>query len=435
VSNARLLLVALICASPAVLFFDGPIAHGLVAGVAASAMLVLLRAMRPGETTFFLSIARPVVFFAAVPALWMLIQVLPLGVLTNPIWNSAEAAIGHPIAGAISIDIGAGVMALGQYLTLIAIFVLSTAVAVDRQRAEWTLFSLMVATAVIALVALIIQPFESKGPIDGVALLMRMQGLDCAALGVVIASATAIRTLERYETRHASPERSVPILMGTFVGCAAAIAICVAALILGAKANVLVATAYGAAAVAAVVFIRRLGFGAWGILAIAVPSIALVAFLVAANPAFGTKNFSLIFASQAPDSLTSTSQRVLADTPVWGIGAGTFSAIAPIYSDIAETLPQSPVGPTAVAAATIELGSPLVWFIIVATIGACVVLFRAALQRGRDSFYPAAGAAALLTLLFLSFMNAGLLGMATAMITAATVGLAFAQSKSRSVHR
>ena len=223
--------------------------------------------------------------------------------------------------------------------------------------------------------------------------------------------------------------------MGTFAGCAAALAICVAALMLGAKTNVLVATAYGAAAVAAVVFVRRLGFGTWGILAFALPGIALAAFLVVGNPALGTKSVSLIFATQAPASLTGTSQRILADTPAWGIGAGSFSAIAPIYSDIDETIPQPAIAPTAAAAATIELGSPLLWFIIIATIGAIVVLFRAALQRGRDSFYPTAGAAALLTLLLLSFMNAGLLGMATAMITAATVGLAFAQSKSRSVHR
>ena len=209
-------------------------------------------------------------------------------------------------------------MALGQYLTLVAIFVLSTAVSVDRQRAEMTLFSLMLATAIIALVALVTQLVESKVPSDAAALLARMQALDCAALGVVIAGATAIRTLERYETRRANPDRSVPILMGTFVGCAAALAICVAALVLGAKTNVLVATAYGAAAVAAVVFVRRLGFGTWGILAIVLPGIALAAFLVAGNPALGTKSFSLIFATQAPDSLTGTSQRILADTPCVG---------------------------------------------------------------------------------------------------------------------
>jgi hypothetical protein len=433
VSHARLLLVALICASPAVLLFDGPIAHGLVAGVTAGGLLILLRTMRPGETSFFLSIARPIVLFAAVPAIWIFIQLIPLGVLENPIWSSAETARGHPIVGAISIDIGAGVMALGQYLTLVAIFVLSAAVSVDRQRAEWTLFALMLATAVIGLIALVTELFE--GPTDAAALLVRMQALDCAALGVVIAGAAAIRTLERYETRHANPDRSVPILMGTFVGCAVALAICVAALMFGAKTNVLVATAYGAAAVAVVVFIRRVGSGMWGMFAIALPGIALAAFLVIGNPALGTKSFSLIFATQAPDSLTSTTQRILADSPAWGIGAGAFSAIAPIYSDIDDVIPQSAVAPTAAAAATIELGGPLVWLIIVATIVAFVVLFRAGLQRGRDSFYPTAGAAVLLTLLFLSFMNAGLLGLATAMITAATLGLAFAQSKSRSVHQ
>ena len=385
-SNARLLLIALICASPAVLLFDGPIAHGLVAGVAAIALFILLRAMRPGETSFFLSVTRPVVPFVAVPAIWMLLQVIPLGVLTNPIWNSAATAIGHPIAGAISIDIGAGVIALGQYATLIAIAILSAAVAVDRQRAEWILFSLVVATAVIALGALFSRLFESTGQGDAGTSLARMQALDCAALGVVFAGATAIRTLERYETRRASPDRSVPVLMGTFAGCAVAMVICLAALVLSAKANVFVATAYGVAALASVAFIRRLGLGPWGILAIVLPGVALAAFLIAGNPTLGTKSFCLILATQASDSLTSTSQRILTDTPWWGIGAGSFSAIVPIYTDIDETNSQLAVAPTAAAAAAIELGTPLLWFIVAATIGAIVVLFRASLQRGRDFF-------------------------------------------------
>jgi hypothetical protein len=432
--NARLILVALICASPAILLFDGPITHSLVAGVTVGGMLILLRTMRPGETNFLLSIARPGVFLVAVPALWMLIQALPFGVLAHPIWNSAEAAVGHPIMGAISIDIGASIMALGQYLTLIAIVIWSAAVAVERQRAEWILFSLMVATALIALTAVVTELIGSTALSAAPASLARMQAVDCAAMGVVIAGATAIRTLERYETRHASPDRSVPVLIGIFVACAAALAICVAALILSAKANVLVATGYGAAGLAAVVFIRRLGFGSWGILAIVLPGVALAAFLAASNPALGTKNFSLIFATQAPESLLGTTQRILADAPLWGNGAGTFSTIAPIYSNIDERIPVSGA-PTVAAAAAIELGSPLLWFIVVTTIGAIVVLFRAALQRGRDSFYPTAGAACLLTLLFLGFVNVGLLGMASAIVAAATVGLAFAQSKSRSVNR
>ena len=433
-SHARLLLVALICASPAVLLFDGPIARALVAGVTAIGLFILLRTMRPGETSFFLSTMRTVAFFAAIPAIWMLVQVIPLGVLTNPIWNSAATAIGHPLSGAISIDIGAGVIALGQYITLIAIAILSAAVAVDRQRAEWTLFSLMAATAVAALGVIVSELFHAKGASDGGTSLTQTQALDCAALGVIFAGATAIRTLERYETRRANPDRSVPLLMGSFACCAVALVICVAALALNAQTTVLVATAYGVGALGAVVFIRRLGLGPWGIPAVVLPGVALAAFLIAGNPALGTRSFCLVFASQASETLTSTSQRILADTPSWGIGAGGFSAIAPIYSDINETTSRSAGAPTAAAAAAIELGTPLLWFIAAATICAIVVLFRASLQRGRDLFYANAGAACLLVLLLLGFINAGLLGMGTAMITAAAVGLAFAQCTSRSVH-
>jgi hypothetical protein len=430
VLNARLILIILICASPAAVFFDGPITHALVAGVVVVGMLTLLGTMRPGETAFFVSIARPVAFVVAVPAVWMLIQVLPLGVLSNPAWNSAETAVGHPISGAISIDIGASAMALGQYLTLIGIIVLSGSVAVDRRRAEWILFSLMVATAAIALIALIGSRLWDLEPTS----LIRMQSIDCAAMGVIIAGAAAIRTLERYETRHGNPERSAPVLLGTLATCVAALAICIVALILSANANLLIATGYGVAGVAAVSFIRRLGFGPWGILAIVVPGIALVLFLAASSPKLGASSLLLIFATQMPESLIETTQRILADTPLLGIGAGTFSMIAPIYSNIDETIPTA--GPPTFAAATaIELGSPLLWFILIATISAIVVLFRAALQRGRDSFYPAAGASCLLTLLLLAFMNAGLLGMAEAIIAAAVFGLGLAQSKSRSVKR
>jgi hypothetical protein len=433
VLNARLILVALICASPAILLFDGPIVRGLIAAATVSGMVTLLRALRPGEAAFFLSIARPVLFVIAVPAAWMLIQALPLGVLAHPIWTSASEAIGHRIFGSISIDIGASVMALGQYLTLVAIAVWSGAVAVDRHRAEWILFSLLVATALVALMAVVIQIVDVTTP-GFAAAAVRTQSVDCAAIGIIIAGATGIRTLERYETRHASPDRSIRLLMLTFGSCAAALAICVVALIIDGRANVIIAAGYGAAGVAAMVLIRRLGFGPWGIVAIALPAIALAAFLTASNPALGTKSLSVMFATHLPEPLIGTTQRVLADTPSWGNGAGTFSAIAPIYSDIDEIVPM--VGPPTVAAAiAIELGSPALWFMIVATIVAIVVLFRAAMQRGRDSFYPAAGASCLLTLLLLAFVNSGLLGMAEAIIAAATVGLAFAQSKSRSVHR
>jgi hypothetical protein len=96
------MLVILICTSPAILLWDGLIMQGLVAGIVAVALAITARALRPGETGFLVSIVRRPAVIAAVLALWVLAQVLPLSVLAHPIWKSAETALGHPVAGTIS---------------------------------------------------------------------------------------------------------------------------------------------------------------------------------------------------------------------------------------------------------------------------------------------------------------------------------------------
>jgi hypothetical protein len=434
VSNARLILIVLLCASPAIVLFDGAIMHGVLAGVAAVGIAIVSRTMRPGETEFLVSIIRRPVVFGAIPALWMLIQVLPSGPLAHSIWSSAATGLGHPVMGTISIDTGASVMALGEYLTVLAVAIWSAAVAVDRQRAEAILFALMTATALIGLTVAATKLFglpylNSKTPVSELT-----QAIDCVAMGVIIAAIAIIRTLERYETRHASPDRSVPGLLRTFAACAAALAVCIAVLIITAPIGTLVATGYGVAALTSVVLIRRLGLGTWGTLAIAVPAIAIAGFLVVSEPGLRAKSFTLAFATQAPASLTSMSQRILDDAPLTGTGAGTFAAIAPIYREIDDQTAPS-TAPTAAAALAVELGRPMLWLIVAAMVGTIFILLRASLRRGRDSFYPAAGASCLITLLFLCFMNAGALGTAAAMIAAATLGLAFAQSRSRTVQQ
>ena len=83
---------------------------------------------------------------------------------------------------------------------------------------------------------------------------------------------------------------------------------------------------------------------------------------------------------------------------------------------------------------TVRLGLKVNLTIIVAATAATIYgLLRASLRRGRDSFYPMAGASCLITLLILSFMNSEVLGSAAAITAATTLGLAFAQSKSRTV--
>jgi hypothetical protein len=429
VSQVRLVLVTLICSSPVILLREGLIMQGFIAGTVAIALAITTRTLRPGEAAFLVSIIRPWATIAAFPALWVLIQILPLKALAHPIWKSAETALGHPVAGGISVDPGASVIALGQYLSMIAVAFLSAAVAVDRQRAKWILFAL---TATVAAIALIILTHDLFFPGLWLAEFARAQAINCVSIGTTIAAAACIRTVERYETRLSSPQRSVPALLRTFIACSAALAICGAALMVSAIHGALIATGYGLLALGCVVIIRRFGLGKWGIVGIAVSASSIAILLMAAQPVERHTSVPLAFAATSSPSLTALSERVLDDAPLVGTGAGTFAALAPIYRAV-DDLPANSVAATATAAFAIELGEPMLWLIAAGTAVCILFLLRASLQRGRDSIYPAMAGGCLLTLMLLSFNNAGLLGLATSLIAAAVIGLGRAQSRSRTV--
>jgi hypothetical protein len=401
------------------LLWDRPIMQGLFAGIIAVALGITAQTLRPGETEFLVSIFRPLAAVAAVPALWVMVQLLPLKLFAHPIWRSAETALGHPIAGTISVDPGASIIALGQYLCVIAVAFLSAAVAVDRQRAEWILFALTVTVTAAALIMLARPATFARG-----------QTIDCVAIGIIIAGAACIRTIERYETRRSSPQRSVPVLLWTFVACCAALAISGAAVTLGATHEILIATGYGIFALTCISIIRRFALGAIGTTAIAAPALGAAIFLLAYYPAERGTSVTLAFAGASNHSRIALSERVLHDAPLVGTGAGTFAALAPIYRQVDDPPPDSTAA-TAAATVAIELGEPMLWLIAVATGGFIFILLRASLRRGRDSFYSAMGGSCLITLLLLSFNNAGLLGTASSSIAAAVIGLAIAQSKSR----
>jgi len=429
VSNVRNILVALIFASPVILLWDGLIMQSIVAGIVAVALVITARTLRPGETGFLVSVIRLPIAVAAIPALWVVFQLLPLRVLTHPIWKSAEAALQHPLAGTISVDPGASIIALGHYLSVAVIAFLSAAVAVDRQRAEWILFAL---TAAVTVIALIVLTHDLFLPGAWLAAYARTQAIDCAGLGTIIAAAACIRVIERSETRHTSPQRWIPILSQSFIACSAALVICGAALTLGANHEVLFASGCGLLALACLVSIRRFGFGLWGIAGIAVPAAGIAIILVALHPTERGTSVLLAFAGDTQRSLTALNERMLDDAPLVGTGAGTFAALAPIYREMDDP-PSGPVASTAAGAFAIELGEPMLWLITAATAGSILMLLRASLLRGRDSFYAAMGGSGLITLLLLAFINAGLLGTATGLIAAAALGLAIAQSKSRTV--
>ena len=395
----------------------------------AAAVLIVSRRLRPIETEFFISIVRTPLVLAALPALWILIQALPLGMFAHPIWKSAETALHHPVIGAISVDPGASVIALGQYLSMIAITFVSAAIAIDRQRAEWILVALTAASAVIALSLLAHDLFLFN---VGLASFTRAQAIDCASMGAIFAGAMCIRSVGRYETRHSNPRPSMPILLWSLAFGFAAFVICTAAIILGATSGVIIAAGCGIDALICVLFIRRYRLGLAGVAVIALVALGVSYLVLSSYLPEHRRNVLIAFAANSSASVISISERVLDDAPLVGTGAGTFAALAPIYREMNDP-PPGDVAATAAAGFAIELGRPMLWLIAAATTASILVLARASLQRRRDSVYPAMGGSCLITLLMLAFVNAGLFGAATSLIAASALGLALAQSKSRSI--
>jgi hypothetical protein len=423
VSKVRFIVVFLVCASPAVLLWDGLIAQGLIAAVLAVGLAITARTLRPGEAEFLISIIQPAAAVAAIPALWIIFQALPFGLLANPIWASAQLALGHSMATAISVDPAASVIGLGQYLSLGAAAFLSAAVAVDRARAEWLLFALTGAGAIFAVILLAYGLFS---PV--LAEFKQVQAADCVAMGAVIASAACMRSLERYESRHARSYGSVPVLLWTLGACGGALVLCVASAFFDENREVLFAMGCGVAIIAWIIVVRRFRLGVWGVAPFVVVVISVGLLVFTTHPI--ERGHSALLAFAPSSSPGGVSERMLKDAPVVGTGAGTFAALVPIYREIDDP-PGSSVASTTVATFAIELGRPMLWLFVLATAASALLFLRAALQRGRDSFYPAMGGGCLVTLLLLIYVNAGLLGNATGLIAAVMFGLAVVQSKSR----
>lgn len=431
-SLAPLFLTLTILASPAALPFDGPIVYGLIA--AASALLVAIVAVRmqPTEAGFLRSVIRPFAAVAALPVLWMVVQVLPLGRigLAHPIWQSAASALDRPIAGSISIDPGATIMSLARYISMAAIVLAAAAVAVERRRARRLLAALTTAATLMALLALAARfggiAFPGTGG-DGVA---DGAAVDAAGLGVILALAAAFQRFEPHERPQPEEDQAMAFWLGVAARLAAVV-ICSLAVATAASQSYF-AVICAAAMLAIVVLARRFGVGPWGYAAILSTAAVLAIAAVALQPGNRPKNLTLAFTSNARPPLLAVTQRILTEGSWGGTGAGTFAAVLPIYKS-ADELAAGRIAPTSAAALAVEMGQPFLWAILFAAGALVVALLRAALRRGRDSIYPTAGASCVVAVVLLGFGNAGVSATAVTMIVAAAIGMAIAQSKGRLV--
>jgi hypothetical protein len=427
------LLVLLIWATPSLLIIDSRIDEGVIPAIVALAVAFAARTIRPGQADHLIALARPVAVAAAIPAIWIFMQMLPLEIvgISNPIWDSAAMGIGHPIRGAITVDPGFTLLSLARYFTTMGILFLSIITCLDRRRAEWVLFALTTATAMTALVLV-------GDHLSGVNVLFATANaalgagaLDSAALGLILSSASAIRAFERFETQRIRGNSSIAAFAAELAFCFAAFAACTLAIFHHAAGRLFLAATSGLAMLAVVVLIRRLGLGPWGRSAIGSLVIVMVISLVAVQPTARMTALMLPLTPQVT-AAPSVTERILAASPWTGTGAGTFATLLPIYRDADEVITEhSP--PNVATKVAVEAGRPAVWIVLFIAIAAAAALFRGALRRGRDSFYSAAGAGSIVTLVMLAFTNVGMLQPSTAIVSSAVLGLAFGQRLSRTI--
>ena len=431
---AYLLLLGLIATSPALLFVDGPMIHALLVAYAAVAVALIGALIRPGEAGHLASVIRPIAIIAAILAVWLIIQMIPLPIKswTHPIWADAETALGTTIASGITIDPGATLVAICRYFSAIAILFVATAVTIDRMRTERVLFWLVGVTTLAAVVqiahGLVAFEFLDEATEESI----RVSTTALCALGVIMAATAVVLAIERYETRQ--PESDLPLIKFALVPGLALVAfgICALSLVIFSRAPVGVAAASGLATLAILMVIRRLGFGLWAadtIAAMAIGVVIIIAIAVAETHA-GSGNAMLRYATHSESSLISMTQRIIADTGWPGTGAGTFAMLLPIYGDSSTGTVGTPA-PTTAAQIAIELGRPALWAILIMTIVVLILLSRGALRRGRDSFYPAAGAGCIVVLMLQAFCDASLFSTAVLICTVAALGLGLAQRVSR----
>ena len=201
---AFLILIVLICASPIAPLVDGHIFIGIEATTMAVATALVAR-KAASEMASLVGLFRLVLVVGAIPALWMIIQLMPLGYigLANPIWESTQQALAYAIVGSIGVDTGAGLLGLIQYAAVLAILLVTMAVTRNPPRADRVLFALMTATIVICLsvaeplsrLKLFTSPHEDA---------VRNVGI----LGVLLAVTAVIRALERWQLSRGFSNRS-----------------------------------------------------------------------------------------------------------------------------------------------------------------------------------------------------------------------------------
>ncbi|MGV7218114.1 hypothetical protein [Bradyrhizobium sp. UFLA05-112] len=363
------------------------------------------------------------VVLLALPALWMVFQVLPIPMrgLGNPIWATASAALNEPLADRITVDIWATVLGLAWYNAIVALGLLTAVVTLDRQRAAHTLYALVSITMCTSALSI----WGKTNGLDtlflGKPIPLLIYSPTAAVLGVLLSLAMAIRTIDQLP-RSRQPRRPAGTRTTTLSVAVIAFLICTAAILVRGDSTDVIAAFIGASLLLAIVAIRIWFFGLWGMAGVLATAAVIFVASLTVVPFKWDADLTIALSTQNQ----AATERMLQDIRPSGSGAGTFKVLLPLYRDIGRTALREQ--PTAASAVTIEMGRAFLYgMLFVAVIGA-FILFKRSLARGHDYVYAALGAAASVSLPIMAFTKTSIFDSGVPFLMAALYGLAFSQS-------
>ena len=202
--------------------------------------------------------------------------------------------------------------------------------------------------------------------------------------------------------------------------------ICLLAIAKLTPTNTIIVASFGILAFCLIELIRRWDLAVWSSLSLSITVFLVAGMLIAWRYNSAPRSFLSLQFTEAPAETLAVVQRMLSDSRWTGSGAGSLSALWPIYRQLGGAVAAR--SPTAAASILITSGAPIFLASVAASISLFVIFFHGALGRRRDSVYSAAAAASVVILFCQSFCDASLKTTSVALIGAIMIGLGLTQS-------
>jgi hypothetical protein len=425
-------LLALVAATPVLLLFDNLVVSSAIEYCAAIGVIIIVLGLRPGEARHFFKIIRLPAALCALTLAWIFVQTLPIPIpgLSRSIWDSAASALDSRLLPNISIDPALTLIALCRFAAIAGIGFIAAAASIERTQAEKVLWALAAAAAAISLISLVDHIGGLHLLNEAVASEVPAAFITAGVIGIVLFAACVIMIVERYEIRGHRHEFVAKLVIPIGIAVAGLL-ICLLPEITGGAGYAAFAAACGVTTIVIIYFVRRIGFGPRAGLAMGCVALFAVAVIIWTKGEPATGDVALRYLDSANANIIALDNRLLGEVGLGGSGAGTAEALSTLYGA------QEPTNmfrsSTLAAQIGVELGRPALWILVVLAGMIAFTCARASFHRGRDFFYPLAGAGVGVAMILNAFSNAGLANLATSILLAVTLGLSFAQSVSRSL--